>query len=67
MGTTYSVFIAALTKSDTELDRKVLSDLAIHEPAAFAAIVEQARAALPEELRGRRAVPPAEPPAGPAA
>jgi large subunit ribosomal protein L20 len=29
------------------VDRKVLSDLAIHEPAAFQAIVEQAKAALP--------------------
>jgi large subunit ribosomal protein L20 len=29
------------------VDRKVLSDLAIHEPAAFQAIVEKAKAALP--------------------
>ncbi|MDD3445285.1 MAG: 50S ribosomal protein L20, partial [Zavarzinia sp.] len=32
-----------------EVDRKVLSDLAIREPGAFKALVEQARAALPTE------------------
>jgi large subunit ribosomal protein L20 len=31
------------------VDRKVLSDLAIHEPAAFQAIVEKAKAALPAQ------------------
>ncbi|MBC7805313.1 MAG: 50S ribosomal protein L20 [Akkermansiaceae bacterium] len=35
VGTTYSVFIAALTRSSTELDRKVLSDLAIRDPQGF--------------------------------
>ena len=39
--------IDGLNKAGIELDRKVLSDLAIREPAAFAAIVEQAKAALP--------------------
>jgi large subunit ribosomal protein L20 len=43
---TYSVFINALDKAGIEVDRKVLSDLAIREPAAFAAVVEQAKAAL---------------------
>ncbi len=42
----YSRFIDGLTKSGVEVDRKVLSDLAIHEPAAFAAVVERAKAAL---------------------
>ncbi|PIP97490.1 MAG: 50S ribosomal protein L20 [Rhodobacterales bacterium CG18_big_fil_WC_8_21_14_2_50_71_9] len=42
----YSRFIDGLTKSGVAVDRKVLSDLAIHEPAAFAAVVERARAAL---------------------
>jgi large subunit ribosomal protein L20 len=41
VGTTYSVFIAALTKSDTELDRKVLSDLAIRDPKAFNQVLVQ--------------------------
>ena len=33
-------------------DRKVLADLAVHEPEAFRAIVEEARKALPAELQG---------------
>lgn len=41
-GTTYSVLIGALKKASIELDRKVLSDLAIHDPAAFSAVVKQA-------------------------
>jgi large subunit ribosomal protein L20 len=43
---TYSRFINGLTKSGVEVDRKVLADLAVHEPAAFSAIVDQAKAAL---------------------
>ena len=42
---TYSRFIAALGRAGIEVDRKVLADLAVHEPAAFGAIVEKARAA----------------------
>ncbi len=45
-GLTYSRFIAGLTQAGIEVDRKVLSDIAIKEPAAFAAIVEKAKAAL---------------------
>jgi large subunit ribosomal protein L20 len=48
-GLTYSRFIDGLGKAGIEVDRKVLSDIAIREPEAFAAIVEQARAALPQE------------------
>jgi large subunit ribosomal protein L20 len=44
-GLTYSVFIAGLIKAGIEVDRKVLSDIAIHEPDAFKAIVEKAKAA----------------------
>ena len=43
---TYSRFIDGLNKAEITIDRKVLSDLAIQEPAAFAAIVEKAKAAL---------------------
>ncbi|TVQ52712.1 MAG: 50S ribosomal protein L20 [Rhodobacteraceae bacterium] len=43
---TYSRFIDGLTKSGVEVDRKVLADLAVREPAAFAAVVDKARAAL---------------------
>ncbi len=45
-GTTYSKFINGLNKAGVEIDRKVLSDLAISEPAAFGALVKQAEAAL---------------------
>ncbi|MCR9146810.1 MAG: 50S ribosomal protein L20 [Rhodobacteraceae bacterium] len=43
---TYSRFINGLTLAGVEVDRKVLADLAVHEPAAFGAIVEQAKSAL---------------------
>jgi large subunit ribosomal protein L20 len=46
-GLNYSRFIDGLGKAGVAVDRKVLSDLAIHEPAAFQAIVEKAKAALP--------------------
>ena len=45
-GMTYSRFINGLAKAGIEVDRKVLADLAVHEPDAFGAIVQQARAAL---------------------
>jgi len=43
---TYSAFIGGLTKAGIEVDRKVLADLAVHEPEAFGAIVDQAKAAI---------------------
>ena len=43
---TYSRFIDGLTKAGLGGDRKVMADLAMHEPAAFNALVEKARAAL---------------------
>ncbi|HUZ67203.1 MAG TPA: 50S ribosomal protein L20 [Beijerinckiaceae bacterium] len=46
-GLTYSRFIDGLSKAGVEVDRKVLSELAIHEPEAFRAIVEKAKGALP--------------------
>jgi large subunit ribosomal protein L20 len=45
-GLTYSRFIDGLGKAGVTVDRKVLSELAIREPAAFEAIVGQAKAAL---------------------
>ena len=45
-GLNYSRFIAGLSKAGIVVDRKVLSDLAIREPAAFEAIVGQAKSAL---------------------
>jgi large subunit ribosomal protein L20 len=46
LGLTYGRFIDGLKKAGVELDRKVLSDLAVREPEAFKAIVAQAQAAL---------------------
>ena len=46
LGMTYGRFIDGLSKAGIEVDRKVLSDLAIHEPEAFKALVEKAQAAL---------------------
>jgi large subunit ribosomal protein L20 len=45
-GMSYSQLIAGLKQAEVELDRKVLADLAVHEPAAFAAVAAQARTAL---------------------
>lgn len=45
-GLTYSRLIGGLNAAGIALDRKVLSDLAIHDPAAFGKIAEQAKAAL---------------------
>jgi large subunit ribosomal protein L20 len=44
-GLTYSRFISGLLKAGIEIDRKVLSDLAIREPEAFKALVDQATGA----------------------
>lgn len=43
-GLTYSKFMNGLKKASIELDRKVLSDMAIHDKVAFAAIVNQVKA-----------------------
>jgi len=45
-GLTYSQLMNGLRKAGVELDRKVLSDLAVREPAAFQSLVEQAQGAL---------------------
>ena len=46
LGLTYSQFINGMTKAGIMLDRKVLADIAVHDKAAFAGIVEQAKAKL---------------------
>ena len=48
-GLTYSRFIDGLGKAGIEIDRKVLSEMAIHEPAAFKAIVDKVKSVLPAE------------------
>ncbi|NVK03111.1 MAG: 50S ribosomal protein L20 [Oceanospirillaceae bacterium] len=45
-GLSYSRLIAGLKKANVEIDRKVLADLAVHQQAAFSAVVEKAKAAL---------------------
>ena len=47
-GLSYSQFINGLTKAGIVIDRKVMSDLAVNEPLAFARIVEAAKAQLPD-------------------
>ena len=41
----YNVFMSGLKKAGIELDRKILADLAVHDPAAFTALAEKARSA----------------------
>ena len=45
-GMNYSTFINGLKKAGIDLNRKMLSETAIHDPAAFTALCEQAKAAL---------------------
>ena len=47
-GLTYNRFVQGLKAAGVEVDRKVLADLAVSDEAAFAALVEVARKALPE-------------------
>ena len=44
-GLTYGELIHGLKLAEVELDRKILAELATHEPAAFAALCDRARAA----------------------
>ena len=48
-GINYSRFMAGLKAANIDLNRKVLSEMAIHDEAAFAALVEQAKSALAEK------------------
>jgi large subunit ribosomal protein L20 len=45
-GLTYSQFANGIRKAGIEVDRKVLADIAVHDKAAFAGIVEQVKAKL---------------------
>lgn len=45
-GLSYSQFMHGLSKAGVEVDRKVLADLAVNEPTAFAVLVEKAKAAI---------------------
>lgn len=49
-GMTYNRFIQGLALAGVEVDRRVMADLAVNDPKAFAALVETARKALPEDV-----------------
>ena len=49
-GMTYNRFIQGLRLAEVEVDRKILADLAVADPQAFAALVEVAKAALPADI-----------------
>ena len=49
-GLTYNRFIQGLRLAEVEVDRKILADLAVSDPQAFAALIEVARAALPADV-----------------
>jgi large subunit ribosomal protein L20 len=48
-GMTYNRFIQGLRLAEVEVDRKILADLAVNDPVAFASLVETARASLPAD------------------
>ena len=54
-GMTYNRFTQGLKLAGVEVDRKVLAELAVSDPAAFSALVEVARAALPADAQAQNA------------
>ena len=54
-GMTYNRFIQGLRAANVEVDRKILADLAVNDAAAFASLVETAKAALPEDVNAPKA------------
>ena len=51
---TYNRFIQGLGLAGVEVDRKVLADLAVNDPTAFAALVQVAKQALPADVNSPR-------------
>ena len=49
-GITYNRFVQGLKAAGVEVDRKILADLAVNDAPAFAALVETAKANLPEDV-----------------
>lgn len=62
-GMSYSRFIAGLKAAGVEVDRKMLAEMAVSDPAAFGALVETAKAALPLQVVPEAAAAPAPKPA----
>src|SRR5262249_6306189 len=54
-GMTYNRFIQGLNLAGVEVDRKILADLAVNDAPAFAALVETAKAALPDDVTAPKA------------
>ena len=54
-GITYNRFIQGLGLAGVEIDRRMLAELAVNEPAGFKALVEVARKALPEDVNAPKA------------
>ena len=54
-GMTYNRFIQGLKIAGVEVDRKIMADLAVNDPAAFITLVETAKAALPDDVNAPRA------------
>ena len=54
-GLSYNQFISGVHKAGIELDRKSLADIAVSDPQAFAAVAEQAKAALEQPAAGAEA------------
>ena len=53
-GMTYNRFIQGLKAAGVEVDRKVLADLAVNDAAAFTALVEVAKGALPDDVNAKK-------------
>ena len=53
-GLTYNRFIQGLHLAGIEVDRKILADLAVNDPAAFSALVQVAKTALPADVNAPR-------------
>ena len=53
-GMTYNRFIQGLKAAEIEVDRKIMADLAVNDPKAFTALVDLARAALPDDVNAPR-------------
>ena len=54
-GMTYNRFIQGLNLAGVEVDRKILADLAVNDAPAFVALVETAKAALPDDVNAPKA------------
>ena len=54
-GMPYNRFIQGLNLAGIEVDRRILSDMAIHDPKSFATLVASAKAALPKDVNAPKA------------